>query len=187
MKKVILTYGLISGVIVGGLMFITIPLVHNGTIGFENGMLVGYTTMVIALSVIFFGVRSYRDNYSNGVVSFWKACQVGLLITLIAGILYGLAWEVMYSNIGDGFMQQMNDNYMAKLEAENLSASELMKKKETQAMWMDYYKNPLVRFGITFFEILPVGVLITLISALLLKRKDFLPSDDKTTLDSYSR
>ncbi len=184
MKKVILTYGLIAGIIVGGLMFITIPLVERGTIEFENGMLVGYTTMVIALSLIFFGVRSYRDNYSSGVVSFWKACQVGILITLVAGIMYGLAWEIMYSKIGDGFMHQMNDSYMTKLQAENLPAEELASKKETQAMWMELYKNPLVRFVITVLEILPIGILITLISSLLLKRKEFLPSGT-TTQNSY--
>lgn len=176
MKKVILTYGLIAGAIVGVLMFITIPLMNNGTLKFENGMLVGYTTMVIALSLIFFGIRSYRDNYGKGQVSFWKACQVGLMITLVAGVLYALAWEVCYANIGPEFMQQMDDSYAKALEAKGLPPEELAKEKEQQAMWMSLYENFFIRFGITITEILPVGIVITLLSAGLLRKKEFLPS-----------
>lgn len=177
MRKVVLTYGVIAGVIVGALMLLTLPLVNRGVIDWDNGMVVGYTTMVIALSLIFFAVRSYRDNYAKGVVSFWKACQIGLLITLVAGVIYALAWEILYSNISEEFTKKMNDSYIERLEAKGLSDVELAKEMESQAWWMDMYKIFIVRFAITIMEVLPVGVIITLISATLLRRKEFLPSE----------
>ena len=81
MKKIVLIYGLIAGVIVGAMMMITMPLYESGTLKFDNGEWLGYTTMVIALSMVFFGVKSYRDNHLGGSITFGNALKVGLLIT----------------------------------------------------------------------------------------------------------
>src|SRR5689334_18390765 len=107
MKKIILIYGAIGGAILAAMMFITMPMYNKGTLDLDNGELVGYTTMVVAFAVIFFGIKSYRDNYSNGEVKFWKAVKVGLLIMLVGCVMYSLAWEVTYSSIGPEFMQKM--------------------------------------------------------------------------------
>lgn len=176
MKKTILIYGFIAGFIVGALMLATMPLWNSGVLNFDNGALVGYTTMVIALSVIFFGVKSYRDNHSGGAITFWKAVQIGMLITTIASVMYALSWEVSYDMIiADDFMQKMTDHYVAKMKAKGASAEE-MKSMESYFEW---YKNPVIRFGMTLMEILPVGIVITLLSAGLLRRKEFLPIETR--------
>ena len=105
MKRIVLIFGSIAGVIVGGMFLATWPLHENGTLNPDNGMLVGYATMVIALSLIFFGVKSYRDTYLNGSISFGKALVVGLWISLVAAIIYAVTWEIMYNTIASDFLE----------------------------------------------------------------------------------
>src|SRR5579862_4186451 len=118
MKKIILVYGLIAGVIVGAMLMITMPLYENETLHFENGEWLGYTTMVIALSLVFFGVKSYRDNHLKGSISFWSGIKVGLLITLVASLIYALSWEITYNTMKSDFMKQYNEHAIEKMKKE---------------------------------------------------------------------
>ena len=181
MKKVILTYGLIAGTIVAAMMFITMPLHENGTINFENGEWVGYTTMVVALSMVFFGIKSYRDNYSNGAVTFWQGAKVGLLITALASVMYALAWEVNYQMMDTDYLATWTESYLVKLEKEGATQAELQETKEFWTTFQEWYKNPFVRFGATLMEIVPVGLAVTFASAALFRIKRFLPADPKVT------
>lgn len=176
MKKLIITYGLISGSITAALMFITMPMYNKGTLSLDSGELVGYTGMVIALTMVFFGIKSYRDNHLNGTITFGKGFQIGILITLIASIMYAMAWEITYQAISTEFMQKMTDHHFAKMEAGGASSIELAEAKEEWATFSEYYKNPVIRFGVTLTEIFPVGLIITLVSAAVLRKKEFLPA-----------
>jgi ABC-type sugar transport system permease subunit len=175
MKKVVLTYGLIAGSIVAAMMFITMPLYETGTLKFENGELVGYTTMAVALSMIFFGIKSYRDNYEGGEIKFWKAVRVGLLITAIASVMYALAWEITYNTMSGDFMKLMVEHRMSELKESGVSQAEIDASRAKWEMFSELYKNPFIRFGMTLIEIAPVGLAITFISAGLLRKKTFLP------------
>lgn len=175
MRKIIIVYGLIAGTIVGGLMLGTMAYYQSHEWNMENGHLLGYTTMVIALSVIFVAIKSVRDKHLGGAITFWKGCQIGLLITLIASVMYALSWEVSYRNIGDEFVEKMKSSYVEDLKAEGLTEAEFQtKKSEMEAIW-ESYQNPIVRFGYTLLEIFPVGLILTLISSGLLRKKEFLP------------
>lgn len=178
MKKIIIVYGLIAGTIVGGLMLATMAYYYNqsDSLEMENGHLIGYTTMVIALSVIFIAIKSVRDNHLSGVITFWKGCQVGLLITLIASVMYALSWEISYSRIGSEFVSKMKVKYVEELKAEGLSEAKIKTKTDEMNVTWEYYKNPVIRFGFTLMEIVPVGLVITLICAGLLRKKEFLPT-----------
>jgi hypothetical protein len=178
MKKIVLTYGLIAGAIVGGLMFATWPLHEDGTINADNGMLVGYTTMVIALSLVFFGVKSYRDRHLNGAITFGKALSLGLLISLVAAVTYALSWEVMYHTVASNFAQMIADNQMEVLQREGASAEAMATAKKEMEEFAVMYDNLAVRFGFTLLEILPVGILISLVSAALLRKKEFLSATE---------
>jgi hypothetical protein len=177
MKKIILIYGLIAGSIVAAMMFITMPMYNNGSLNMDNGELVGYTTMVVALSLVFFGIKSYRDNQAKGTISFGTGFKVGILITLIASVMYGLAWEITYSKIGEEFTQKMTEKYYEDMKADGASEQELEEAKKEWDSFSEMYENPLFRFGFTVFvEIFPVGLLITLVSAGILRKKEFLPA-----------
>lgn len=178
MKKIILTYGLIAGSIAAGLMFATMPLLQNGTIKYDQGEFVGYTGMVISLSMVFFGIKSCRDNYYGGQITFGRAVKVGLIITLIASLMYALAWEICYHTFASDFLDRMQVHQVEEINNSGGSAKEVEKAVQQIQVIKDWYRNPLLRFGITMTEILPVGLLITLLSAGLLRKKDLLPGGD---------
>src|SRR5574341_2222662 len=112
MRKVTLTFGLLAGVIVSVFMVIIMGLCENGKINLDKSDFIGYGSMVVALSMIFFGIKSYRDNYQNGAIKFWKGLQVGMLITLVASLMYVATWEAFYQIQPDVFASFM-DKYAA--------------------------------------------------------------------------
>jgi hypothetical protein len=175
MKKIIIIYGLIAGFIVGGLMLASMAYYESNNWDVENGHLIGYTTMVIALSVIFVAVKSVRDNHLGGVITFWKGCQIGLLVTLIASVIYALSWEISYNRIGDEFIEKMKADYTEELKASDLTDAQREAKQAKMDKLWENYQNPIIRFGITITEIFPVGLIITLLCAGLLRKKEFLP------------
>ena len=109
MKKIVLTFGIIAGAILSLLMVATIPFMDR--IGFDYGMVIGYTTMVLAFLLVFFGIRSYRENVGGGQISFGRAFGVGILIVLIASVMYAITWVVLYFN----FIPDFADKYIAHL------------------------------------------------------------------------
>jgi Protein of unknown function (DUF4199) len=180
MKKVILIYGSIAGVIVGAMFFVTAPLYDNGTINFDNGMWVGYTSMVIALSLIFFGVKTYRDTHAQGAITFGTAFKMGVLITLVASLIYALSWEIAYQTVSKGFTEKMKEYYVENLHKEIANEIALQEELAKQDKLWEMYKNPAIRFGMTLMEIFPVGLAISLLSAGLLRKKEFLSNSPQS-------
>jgi len=179
MKKIVILYGLIAGLVVGAMMMITMPLYENGTLKLDNGELLGYTTMVVALSLVFFGVKSYRDNYQAGIISFGQAAKVGLLITLVASFMYAISWEITYHTMKSDFMLMWSQHQEANMKASGATPAELAEAKASMEGLVMMYRNPFIRFGFTVMEIAPVGIIISLLSAGLLRRKSFLPATSK--------
>ena len=179
MRKVTLIFGLLSGAIISILMVIGIALGENGVISFDFSEFVGYGSMVIALSMIFFGIKSYRDNYQKGAIRFWKGFQVGILISLIASLMYAITWETYLHTRPAGsesFFEKYSDFVINKMKEKGASSDKVDQKIKEMEDMKKMYRNPVFRFGITIMEILPVGILITLISAALLRRKELLPA-----------
>lgn len=174
MKKVVLTFGLIAGFIVMVMMFITMPSVLRGDNSF-NSLLVGYATMVIAFSSIYFAIKAYRDKYLEGYIKFGRAFIVGIYISLIASFMYALGWELFIETKGVDLNAYMESWSTPQVEAmKNKGASEqeitdMVIKMKEGSQW---YLNPVLRFLFTMFgEIFPVGLLISSISAAILKKK----------------
>ena len=180
MKRIILTYGLIAGAIVGGMLLITMPLYEKGILKFENGQWLGYTTMVIALALVFFGVKSYRDREQGGSITFGKGLKVGMLISLVASLVYACSWEISYNTMSNDFMKPYNEKAMEKLKKEGATEVKIQETIREMEKFETVYKNPIFRFGITLMEILPVGIIISLLSAALLKKGQFLPATQTT-------
>jgi hypothetical protein len=170
MKKTVLTYGLISGGILVALMAITIPLCMNRTLDSIYSEIFGYTSMVLAFILVFLGIRSYREN-AGGAITFRKAFTVGLLITLVTSAMYVTAWEIIYY----GFIPDFADKYsvlvVEKMEKKGASAAAIEKTKAEMAHFRVMYKKPLFNIGMTLMEVFPVGLVMTLVSAGILRRK----------------
>jgi hypothetical protein len=168
MKKIVLTFGLISGGILSAMMLATIPFIDR--IGFDHGAVIGYTTMVLAFLLVYFGVRSYRE-HQGGTVTFGKAFQVGLGITLIACICYVVTWEFIHTNFFPDFLEKYSAYAIANLKASGASPEAVQKMTADLAKYQEWYKNPVYKALLTLMEPLPVGLLFTFISAFALKTK----------------
>lgn len=170
MRKIVLTFGLIAGVIMSVMMVITFQF--HDEIGFgPEGAIVGYTTMVLAFLMIYFGVRSYRDNVANGRVSFGRAFTVGLLIMLVASSCYVATWEVIYYKFAPDFTDKYATYELDQARKSGASDAELAAKAAEMAKFKAMYQNPLVNIAFTFLEPLPVGIVFTLVTAGVLSRK----------------
>lgn len=166
-----------AGAIVSAMMFITMPMYDEGILNFDNGEVIGYTTMVIALSMVFFGIKSYRDNHLNGSITFGQGFKVGILITLIACVMYVISWEICYHTIASDFTEKYSEHYIENVKKNGGGETEIKAAMDYVNSFKEMYENPFVRLGFTFVEIFPVGLIVTLISAALLRRKQFLQKD----------
>ena len=169
MKKTILTFGLISGVVSSLLMVATLPFLHQ--INFDNGAVVGYTCIVLSFLLVFFGIRSYRDNVGHGQITFKQGFAVGISITLISCVFYVVTWEILYYNFMPGFMDNYGAYMIAKAKASGASAADLQAKLLQVKKYKEMYDNPLTNAAMTFIEPFPVGLVITLVSAAVLRKK----------------
>jgi hypothetical protein len=170
MKKIVLTYGLIAGAIMGLIMLITFLLI--GCDYSIRGMIIGYTSMVLAFTLIFFGTRSYRDTIQHGVISFGRAFGIGILISLIASVIYVLVWMIFQHFMFPDFYEQYGLKQIELLQSNGASAVEIANAKKDLVMMKDVGNSPVMIFFFTLLEPLPVALLGTLISALILKRKE---------------
>jgi hypothetical protein len=167
MKRNVIVFGVIAGVIMTAMiMFSTVRgyLSQN----WDYGVVIGYTSMVLAFSLIFVGVRNYRDKFNEGAISFGKAFRIGLYITLIASTMYVIAWLICYYLFIPDFM----DRYAEYMLSQSAGTEEASKKMQEIESWRELYKSPVWVILLTYMEILPVGLIISLICALILKRRD---------------
>jgi len=169
MKRTVLTFGLISGLLGSLMMAVTVPFAHR--IGFDRSLIVGYTTIVASFLLVFFGIRSYRDNVGNGHITFARAFAVGILITLISCIFYVVAWEIIYFNFLPDFLDKYNAYLIDKARSAGASPAVIQAKMQALQKSKEAYNNPLINSAMTFMEPFPVGLLITLLSAAVLRKK----------------
>jgi hypothetical protein len=179
MRKIVIVYGLISGAVVVFLMLMLVSFVNKGSVNFDNAEYFGYGSMIIALSMVFFGIKSYRESRSNGSVTFFKGVQIGLLITLIASVMYAGGWEAylqLNPGLRDEFIQKYIGHQAGKMKESGAPQAEIDQFLSQMNTMAELYKNPVVRFGMTLMEIVPVGLIVTLLSAALLRKREVLPT-----------
>jgi Protein of unknown function (DUF4199) len=169
MKKTVWTFGLISGGILSAMMLLTLPFLDR--IGFGRGEVIGYTTMVLAFLLVFFGVRSYRDDVAGGTIGFGRALAVGLLIVLITSLCYVATWELIYFKLAPDFVTKYQDYMVAQARASGATPAEIQQKVAEMQQFAKLYQNPAINAAITFLEPLPVGLVLALVSAGVLSRK----------------
>jgi len=169
MRKIVLTFGLIAGALLSAMMLITVPF--QDQIGFDKGAIIGYTTMVLAFLMVFFGVRSYRENVAGGSVTFGRAFIVGLMITAVASVCYVATWELVYYKLAPDFTDKYAAYSVEKVKKSGATDAQIAAKTKEMTEFKEMYKNPLVNIAFTLLEPLPVGILFTLVAAGILSRK----------------
>ena len=180
MKKTVLTFGLIAGGILSAMMLITMPF--HDRIDFDKSEVIGYTTMVLAFLLIFFGVRSYRDNVAGGTIRFGRAFAVGALIAAVASTCYVATWEVLYFQYfkaAPDFLAKYQAHEIEKARADGATEAAIAEQKAKLEKMAAMYRNPVFNAAITFLEPLPVALVMSLVSAGVLsrRRKSGLPDE----------
>ncbi|MCA1733426.1 MAG: DUF4199 domain-containing protein [Acidobacteria bacterium] len=171
MKRTVLVFAAAAGALLVASLAIFMPLTMNGTIPPGISEVIGYTSMIASFLFVFFGIRSYRDQAAGGTISFWKAFQVGILITAVACAFYVVAWQVYYYNFAPDFFEKYTVVRLERMEAQGASAAELEETRKKMTEFAVHYRNPLINAAVTFLEPLPVGLFVTLVSAAVLRRK----------------
>jgi hypothetical protein len=175
MKKNILVFGTISGVIISTFMGITMAVKSCGSSDADGGrssMIIGFTAMAVAFSFVFVGIKNYRDKQNGGVITFGKGFLLGFLISLVASTLYVITWGVEFHYFIPDFMDKYSAMQVKQLHESGISGAALDEAlRSIESASYNYKHNPLFFAMYTYMEILPVGIIITLLSALILKRK----------------
>ena len=169
MRKIVLTFGLIAGAILSAMMIVSIRF--KDAIGFDRAEVIGYTSMVLAFLLIFFGIRSYRDNVAGGTVRFGRALAVGALIAAVASVCYVATWEVIYFNFAPDYVAKYQAHIIDSERAEGKTEEQLARKKAQLEQYAELYRNPAINAGITFLEPMPVALIVALVSAGVLSRR----------------
>jgi hypothetical protein len=169
MKKTVLTFGLISGAILSAMLLITVPF--QDLIGFDRGMVIGYTSMLVAFLLIYFGVRSYRDNVAGGTLGFGRAFAVGALIGVVSSLCYVATWQVVYFKLAPGFMDKMQAHMVEKARLDGATPEAIARTEQEMREFAVLYDNPAINAAITLIEPLPVALVIALVSAGVLSRR----------------
>src|SRR6187455_2272905 len=162
MKKNIIIYGLIAGIVVSVLMVFSINYISHveGKVDYNTSLLIGYASMLIAFSLVYVGIRNYRDKFNGGVISFGKAFKIGIMIVLIASTIYVIAWLIDYYFFIPDFMEKYSAHMLDELKASGASQMEIDKETKKMASFAPMFKNPFFMAMMTYAEILPVGLIV---------------------------
>lgn len=174
MVRIMLVYGALAGAIIIGTITLSMTFLGTDHVGSEW---LGYAVMLLALSLVFMGVKRYRDEELGGVIRFGTALGVGLGVTLVASVIYVLVWEAYLAATDYAFMDVYVRAEIVAREASGLSGEALQAEIESLRRLQERYANPVVRLPMTFLEIFPVGLLVALASAGILRNPDVLPAE----------
>lgn len=168
MKKIVVTFGLISGALSSAMMVAFLPFIDR--IGFDRGFLFGYTAIVLSFLLVFFGIRAYREK-AGGSLTFGRGFTVGILITLISCVFYVITWEIVYFNFMPDFIEKFGAYQIEHVRASGAGEEEIQSKRREVEDFKKKYQNPFFNAAVTFTEPFPIGLLVTVVSAAVLRTK----------------
>jgi hypothetical protein len=172
MKRTIWKFGLLTGAIIAGMTAIMLPLCMKGIVDWSHQEIIGWSTMILSFLLVFFGIRSYRDHQGGGSITFGRAFQVGILITLVACAVYVVSWQIVYYGFLPDFGEKFAAYSIEKIRKSGASEAEIAEATASWTRFAELYRNPLINMGMTFLEIFPVGLIVTLVSAAILRRQN---------------
>jgi hypothetical protein len=168
MTSIVLIFGLISGAISALMMLITTPFMER--MGFDFAEILGYTTLVASFLLVFFGIRRYREQ-AGGTLTFGRGFTVGILITLISSVIYVATWQFVSRQMAPDFAEKYQAHLLEKAKAGGATQAELDAQAAQMQRFMELYRNPFFNVAVTFLEPFPIGLLVTVVSAAVLRRK----------------
>jgi hypothetical protein len=171
MKKIIWRFGTISGLL-NAVYMVVFALVAKGNPNFKHSLITGYAAMAVSLSFIFIGVSQAKKQFPDQAFGFNKAFLTGLLIAFISSLFYTFSWLAVNHYIYPEFMSDYTNSQIQIATTEGMSAPDLAKLRTEMDGYIQLYKNPLWAFLMTLTEILPLGLLLSLLAAAIFKKKN---------------
>ncbi len=175
MKRIVVIFGLISGAISSAMMLLTLPFINNGTVNNQNGEVIGYTAIFLSFLLVFFGIRSYRESDGRGSITFGRAFAVGILITLISCVFYVASWEIIYFKFMPDFAEKYAARTIETMRQKGASDAAIAETQKKMLAMKAMYDNPVMNAAVTFLEPFPVGLIVTLVSAAILRKRTAAP------------
>lgn len=169
MKKTVLTFGLISGAVSAGMMLATLPFIDTLDLGKADTL--GYTSIVLSALLVFFGVRSYRENVGAGRLTFGRGFAVGILITLVSSACCVVAFEIIYFKLMPDFGEKFSACMVERARASGASPQKIDETARLAQSLRQMYDNPAINAALTFAERFPIGLVVTVLSAAILRKK----------------
>ena len=169
MKETVLTFGLLSGALSILLMLATLPLIND--LRHQLADVLGYTSMVVAALVVFFGIHSYREKAGGGRLSFGRGLAVGALIAAVAGVCYAAAFQVVYFRLMPQFGERFSACMVERARAAGATDAEIVDTARQARMLKGLYDQPLTNAALTFGTSFPVGLAAAAISAVILRKR----------------
>jgi hypothetical protein len=177
MTNYIFLFGTFAGlIIIGAMIALMVAGADSPDAWWAHSIYLGYLVMFVALSMIFFAVKRYRDQDLGGVIKFVPAFLMGVGIAVVAGIIYVLVWEVYLAATNYTFMDAYVAGMLEAERAKGTSAEAINAMAKEMETFKVQYKDPLFRLPMTFLEIFPVGLLVALVSALILRNPRAVPA-----------
>jgi len=168
MKKTILRFGLLGIITICVLSLLNWSLV--GSVDNTVGEILGYSTMVVSLIFVFFGIKHFRDKENNGLVTFGQALLIGVLISLIVSFAFGILDLIYVKLVNPEFMTEYYEGMLE--EAKSLPTAEFENRKAELESEKEMFLNPIMHFFIMSMMVFIIGFIISLLSALILQRKN---------------
>ncbi|SRR5690606_14808995 len=170
MKRNVLIFGLILGTILASGMLYMVNVVCNNP-GMETNDALGYAVLLIIFSLVFFGIRNYRNRHLNGVISLGEAFKTGVWIAFLGSTIYVVVWLFYYHLFMPDFLDKFELHQIRAAMRDGATEAELADKREQMANFREMYKNPILIVLFTYFEVLPIGLVVAFVSALVLRKK----------------
>ena len=169
MKNTVLKYGSYGFIV--GIAFFGLAFLLGENLSYSVQKIIGYTSMIASLSFIFFGIKHFRDKVNNGVVSIGKAMAIGLLISIFVGIGVAIIDYIYTTVINPDFATEYLEKTLATMK-ETLSAEDFEVEKAKLVEQMEAYGGSGFMAFIMFVTVVMIGFVISLISGLILQRKN---------------
>ena len=169
LSRTVLRFGLAAGAVLAVTMLLSFGF--QDAIGFDHAAVVGYTSMVLAFLLVYFGVRAHRDGAGGGRIGFWRAFGIGMAIVGVATVCYVATWQFVYHRLAPDFLDRYAAHALDKARKAGASDAQLAATAKEMAEFAELYRNPLVNIGFTLLDPLPVGLVFSFVSAGLLSRR----------------
>jgi cytosine/uracil/thiamine/allantoin permease len=170
MNRAVYIFGSILGVLLSINLVYTVHLCYTNP-DFKPNMTLGYLVILVMLSMVFFAIKNHRDKQLNGTISLGRAFKTGALTAVVGSTIYVIVWLVTYYLFVPDFMDKYAEHELRNAISSGMSLPEIAKLKQQTETYKELYKSPFWVIVLTYLEILPLGLIVAFISALVLKRK----------------